>query len=190
MKKRNEEFYNDPWERESYETGSTRPPENRHGITSLLLVLVIVLGSICSALGIVNLRLLQQLDAYEGDSNTINLFESQPEDSLIASVDPYENSVPFPRLGLEGQSVSDFDRQFYDLPQGLLVTGVSEDSCAHAAGIHAGDVITSLGGHPIRNQEDLAAVLENCPASKALTVEFFRHQTEKNMKTTITIPEE
>ena len=188
MKKRTEKFYNDPWDRDFYETGSTRPPKDRGGLVAFLLVLVITLGGICSALGILNLHLLRQMAASGSDPDTLNVFEKVPEDSVASPIGESADSVAYPRMGLEGQTVSDFDRRFYELPQGFLVTGVTENACAHTAGIHAGDVITRLGDHNIGSQEDLAAALEKCRGSVA--VEFYRHQTGKQMKTDITLPEE
>ena len=61
MDERNLHEY-EPWERDSYETGSTKPPKNRGGLLSVLLVAVILLGSITSALGIRNIRLFRQLN--------------------------------------------------------------------------------------------------------------------------------
>lgn len=190
MKKHNEKLYNDPWERDFYETGSTRPPQDRGGTTALLLVLVILLGSACSALGIINLHLLKQIGQNEEQNHTLNVFDSIPGDSVPASLGQRGDSIAFPRMGLEGQTASEFDRQFYELPQGLLVTGVTDGHSADAAGIHAGDVITKLGSHLIASQEELEAVLTLCPSDQELLVEFYRHQTGQKMYTTITLSEE
>ena len=50
----------DPWDRNSYETGSTRPPKSRGGIIALLLMAVIVLLGITTMMGILNIRLFAQ----------------------------------------------------------------------------------------------------------------------------------
>ena len=61
MKNDKQQFYHDPWERNYYGTGSTKPPKNNGGIIAILLIAVIVLGSVATYLGIMNVRLLQQL---------------------------------------------------------------------------------------------------------------------------------
>ena len=50
----------DPWDRNSYESGSTRPPKSRGGIIALLLMAVIVLLGITTMMGILNIRLFAQ----------------------------------------------------------------------------------------------------------------------------------
>ncbi|MBR4971671.1 MAG: serine protease [Oscillospiraceae bacterium] len=49
------------WDDGTYQTGAIHPPTPSSGLVAFLLVTVIFLGGICSALGIVNIRLLQQL---------------------------------------------------------------------------------------------------------------------------------
>ena len=51
--------YPGPWDRDSYETGSTRPPKSYGGIIAVLLVAVIVLCGITSMLSAANIRLSQ-----------------------------------------------------------------------------------------------------------------------------------
>ena len=55
-------YHINPWDRDSYETGSTHPPKSRSGMIAVLLVLVIFLGGVVSVLGILNIRLSAQLN--------------------------------------------------------------------------------------------------------------------------------
>ena len=190
MKNTNQKQYNDPWERDYYGTGSTQPPKDRGGLVAILLVLVILLGGTCSALGFINLRLLDQLARQEQPVGTLNVFDATQEPSFPTPIGENTDSVGFARMGMEGQTVPDFDRRFYGLPQGVLVTEVTEDAATHLAGIHAGDVIVKFAGQAIESQEDLQAALENCPAGTPLAVEFYRHQDGATMNTQITLPEE
>ena len=63
MDKRNHDLnadsWQDPWNTEFYETGSTRPPNKHRGMFALVLVGGIVMGSILTALGGVNFQLLR-----------------------------------------------------------------------------------------------------------------------------------
>ena len=52
----------DPWDRDSYETGSTNPPKSHGGLVAVLLILVILLCGISSALGVINIRLAGKLE--------------------------------------------------------------------------------------------------------------------------------
>ena len=62
----NDERFNknhpDPWDRDTYQTGSTKPPKSRSGLVALLLVIVIFLAGITSILGILNIRLFSALN--------------------------------------------------------------------------------------------------------------------------------
>lgn len=49
------------WDDGTYQTGAIHPPRPSSGLVAFLLVAVIFLGGICSALGLLNIRLLQQL---------------------------------------------------------------------------------------------------------------------------------
>lgn len=187
MGKRNN-MYNDPWERDSYETGSTRPPKQRGALVAFLLVLVLVLGGLSSALGIINIRLLQRLAEAEPTPETVYVFEEDLPSNVTHADNLSKDRVE--RLGLWGQTVSDFDRRFYDLPQGVLVTDVSRQLPADLAGIRSGDVIVSLGGTPVQTLEQLVAAADAAAPGAPLQVEFYRQQTRENRKTDITLNRE
>lgn len=190
MKNTNPKQYSDPWERDYYGTGSTQPPKDRGGLIAILLVAVILLGGTCSALGIINLHLLRQLAQEQEPLGTLNVFDPSQDYSIPTPIGESADSIPFARLGLEGQTVSDFDRRFYELPQGILITEVWDQGAAHRAGFHAGDVIIRFGGKTVASQEELVAAMEASPAGTPIEVEFYRHQTGQKMQTTIQLPEE
>lgn len=50
-----------PFEDNSYQTGRTTPPKNRSGLIAALLAVVILLGGMVSALGLMNIRLFRQI---------------------------------------------------------------------------------------------------------------------------------
>ena len=89
-----ERNYNiDPWDRDSYETGSTQPPKNRGGIIALLLILVIFLSGIASALGILNIKLTEKLKGTDDPTGPV-IFLPTETGSPDASISPTD-SVPF-----------------------------------------------------------------------------------------------
>ena len=190
MKNRNEKQYNDPWERDYYGTGSTQPPKDRGGLIALLLVAVILLGGTCSALGIINLHLIRQLAQQQEPMGTLNVFDPAQDYSIPTSAVENAEGMTFSRLGLEGQTVSDFDRRYYSLPQGVLVTDVEEPGAAQEGGIRSGDVIVQLNGRTTKNQQELESALAQIPAGSPIFLEFYRPQTGQTMDATIQLPEE
>jgi len=85
MDEHNNQFH-EPWDRDSYATGSTQPPKTRRGLVTALLIAVIFLGGICSALGILNIRLLGQLNDLSGDGG-MSFYENDPTDVTSDSTD-------------------------------------------------------------------------------------------------------
>lgn len=51
----------EPWDRDFYETGSTKPPKSHGGAVAVLLIAVILLCSAATALGIMNIKLYRKL---------------------------------------------------------------------------------------------------------------------------------
>ena len=81
----------EPWERDSYETGSTKPPKNRGGLLCVLLVAVVLLGGITSALGIMNIRLFHQLND-DGEQSASVSFQEE----TVESTDPSQSAATIP----------------------------------------------------------------------------------------------
>lgn len=70
------------WECGVYQTGSTQPPKSHGGLIAGLLAAVIFLGGIASALGVLNIRLFQQMqDAPEPNQDALALIGTQPAEA-------------------------------------------------------------------------------------------------------------
>ena len=67
----------EPWEESSWQTGSTNPPKSRSGIVAVLLVLVIFLSGIVTVLGILNVKLFQQLKQQETEEDLAISYNAQ-----------------------------------------------------------------------------------------------------------------
>lgn len=53
--------YTESWDTGTYQTGSAKPRDEHRGLIAILMILVTFLGGIASALGLINIRLLQKL---------------------------------------------------------------------------------------------------------------------------------
>lgn len=191
MKKQDQQYYNDPWDRDFYETGSTRPPKNHGGIIAVLLIMVIVLGGMTTFLGLMNIRMFQMLSNTQSAKNEEILQTNRvdvprdPSQSVDATVQP-ERQEYTAVLGMECITVSNFDRRYYDIPQGCLVMAVEDDSSSQEAGICVGDVIISLNGHGVDSIEELTALLEKFDTDKGVSLVVYRSQTKQRI--TIDLP--
>ena len=77
----NPKYYRDdePWDTDSWQTGSTEPPRNKNGAMALMLILVIFLCGIITVLGILNVKMFRQLQEKEEDSTSIRFI---PEETI------------------------------------------------------------------------------------------------------------
>ena len=128
-----------------YQTGNTQPPKNRQGLIAVLLVLVIFLGSLVCCLSLLNVHLFHKLE----DTR------AEPEDSInfIQNTTPCRNALAelgdgreLQHLGLVVQELSSVYRQYQNLPEGLFIVEVCEDSPAYHAEILIGDILIAVNG--------------------------------------------
>ena len=104
------EYPNEPWNRGTYQTGSTQPPKSHGGLIAVLLALVIFLGGISSALGILNIRLFRQISNAEATEPAPVMFSNSTATLPTESV----HADPKPDL-LTG----DMELSLSDTPEGI-----------------------------------------------------------------------
>lgn len=91
---------NQPWDPSYYGTGSTHPPKSHSGLVAVLLVLVIFLGGIASALGLLNIRLFRRLEGQP--SGPVSFYpdgDSTPR-ATEAGINQPDFTLPAPRNDL------------------------------------------------------------------------------------------
>ena len=153
-----------------YQTGSTNPPKSHRGLIAVLLVLVIFLGGIVSGLGIMNIHLFRLLQ------------EDQPEKSSFRFS---QEQVPAPDddvrywslMGLSVENIPRVHQHYYDLPQGLYISSVTEGGVAYLQGIQPGDVLTELNGKPVAAATDLDTILKDCFPGETVSLVLYRTGT-------------
>ena len=86
-------YNTDPWEQDSYKTGSTNPPKKHGGVVAVLCVTVILLLGIISALGAMNIRLFQKLQG-KGEYS-MSFLEGEPQkNETLHGMDQLGPSAP------------------------------------------------------------------------------------------------
>lgn len=75
-------------------------------------------------------------------------------------------------LGITGVDITTDEAQYYNMPKGVYVAQVVEDSPADKAGIKKGDIITKLADVSVTSFEELRAELEYHAAGDTIPVEF------------------
>ena len=137
---------------DTYQTGSTKPPKSHNGIITLLLVLVIFLCGISTALGLMNIRLLDALKQSDRETSPVAFSGAQGEN-------PAEDT--WFSLGFSGLEIPELWRLYQELPEGIYITEVTENSDAAAKGILPGDILLQVDNTRISTAAQLTSLLES-----------------------------
>lgn len=94
-------------------------------------------------------------------------------------------------LGITGMSVSEEASQYYGVPEGVLVSEVTEGGAADKAGIKTKSIITEFDGKRVRSSDELVSRLEYYePGEKVdVTIEVANGDSYKEKTVTVTLGE-
>lgn len=172
----------DNQDRDSYQTGSTKPPKSYQGVIAVLLILVIFLGGIVSALGMMNIRLFQLLENQAKTTEAGLLQFSRQQDGVTpASYDGYS----LPALGLTVQEVTELCRSYYGWPEGLYISGIASSGPAAGGDLRQGDILMTLDGVSVVSESDLAAVAAEIESGHTLLVTVYRSGSHITLPLTV-----
>ena len=90
-----------------------------------------------------------------------------------------------PDLGFSVEAVSKLFQHFWDLPGGLLVSGISDDSLPAQQGLRNGDIILGLNGQTLNTRDDLYTVLYSCSIGEEVIAVIFRDGVKKTVTLTV-----
>lgn len=150
-----------------YQTGDTQLPKSYSGIIAVLLIVIVILGSVATVLGLLNIRLFQQLTLQSDNAEPVSFAQLAAPEGRSAGTST--NS-----LGLSVKTLSAFDRNFYHLPQGVYITKVAPGSSAASQGVLTGDILISVESTPITDADALDNYLSGCSPEQYLKAVIFR----------------
>lgn len=90
-----------------------------------------------------------------------------------------------PCLGIEVEAISKVYQQYWQLPGGLLLTAVEENSNAAACGLEEGDILIALDGVPVSSRSDLYTMLYNHHVGDTVIAVISRDEQKFTVKLTI-----
>lgn len=90
-----------------------------------------------------------------------------------------------PSLGISGEPVSTLYQYYYHLPSGMFITEVACGSNADAQGLEAGDIIISLDGKTVTNDEELTTFLCSYEVGDAIEAVIYRNKTKHTITLTV-----
>ena len=90
-----------------------------------------------------------------------------------------------PQLGISCQDVTETISKMYNLPIGVYITAVTDDSAADKAGLQSGDIIIKVDGEDITNYEELKAKKNEHKAGESLELTYVRSGNEDTVTVTL-----
>lgn len=90
-------------------------------------------------------------------------------------------------LGIRGATIGDEMHQVYNMPYGIFVSEVVENSAAEKAGLQAGDIIVKFDGTKISTYEELQQQLHYYAAGETIELQVQRQANGEYVDQTITI---
>ena len=90
-------------------------------------------------------------------------------------------------LGISGTDVSEDAMEQYDMPAGVFVSKVLEDTAAQKAGILKGDIITSIDGEKVTQMKGLQNLLEYYTAGTEVEITFMRQSKGEYKEMTVDV---
>jgi len=149
----------DVWDNGVYGTGNTQPPKENSGIIALLMISVIFLSGLVSVLSFMNIRLFQQLQQEQREEAPQPIAFAE-EGSL--SHEDYDMSaysdgetVYISRWKVWVYEVTEFDRNYFLWPEGLIIVEAKENPY----GLEEGDILLTADGAPISDPKALEKLL-------------------------------
>lgn len=90
-------------------------------------------------------------------------------------------------LGIAGTEVIEEATSRYEMPEGVYVSNVLEDTAADEAGILKGDIITYIDGEKIKRMEELQGLLEYYAAGTEVEVVLMRQSNGEYKERTVNV---
>jgi len=90
-------------------------------------------------------------------------------------------------LGIYGQDVDSQTAENYGLPVGIYISQVVNGSCAQAAGLQKGDIITAFNGQEISSMTELKNLLQYYKAGTQAEVTYARNSNGTYKEKTVTV---
>lgn len=107
----------------------------------------------------------------EERANVIRAVETAQLRPLLESM---ANGEDICYIGIEGATISSYQSENLDIPRGIYVDCVEQDSPAMSAGIQNGDILHTLNGEEVQSMEEYSSVLQGLYRGAHTTVKVYR----------------
>ena len=169
--------------RDTYRTGSTNPPKSYQGTVAVLLILVTVLSSIVTVLGMMNIRLWNILESRKIQDSALAGEDQIALAEVCGEPIPIEEGIGV--WGMTCQDISELYRSYNGWPSGLYIAQVEPDSIAQKGNILAGDILVAVNGKAVVFREELEQAAQDTAPGTQLTLTVYRDDTQLELIITV-----
>lgn len=119
----------------------------------------------------------------EGQMTGIIINEDEEDGNVIRAVSAAQlrpllemlsNGESIRYLGILGETVTEEKSQNLEIPQGIYVDGVEEDSPAMSEGIQSGDIVYKIDGKKVATMEEYSEALQELTAWEKTKISLYR----------------
>ena len=121
--------------------------------------------------GITNMKMMSYFSSIEGIGFAI------PSSTVKAVVDQLAENGEVrgrPSIGITVGAIPQEALENYELPEGLYISAVAENSDAAAQGIREGDILTAIDGQSVSSTEEVAAIRDTRSVGDSLRFTIWR----------------
>ena len=121
--------------------------------------------------GITNMKMMSYFSSIEGIGFAI------PSSTVKAVVDQLAENGEVrgrPSIGITVGAIPQEAVENYELPEGLYISAVAENSDAAAQGIREGDILTAIDGQSVSSTEEVAAIRDTKSVGDSLRFTIWR----------------
>ena len=121
--------------------------------------------------GITNMKMMSYFSSIEGIGFAI------PSSTVKAVVDQLAENGEVrgrPSIGITVGAIPQEALENYELPEGLYISAVAENSDAAAQGIREGDILTAIDGQSVSSTEEVAAIRDTKSVGDSLRFTIWR----------------
>lgn len=87
------------------------------------------------------------------------------------------------RLGITGKVISEYQASMYNVPKGILIAQIAQDSSLISSGAQIGDIIVKIDSHDVSSFDTLYSELTKHNPQDTVTLTLYRPSSNKNNDT-------
>ena len=122
-------------------------------------------------IGITNMKIASPYSGVEGIGFSI------PSRTVVQIVNTLiqQGAISRGSIGITLGAIPTEFSSYYEIPQGLYISAVNEDSDAYVKGVCAGDILTEVNGTPVSTTDEVMQLRDGCQIGDTLTLTLYRN---------------